>query len=104
MTPFRIQELEFFGFEWDCYGTALSMLADYREIHGHCNDPKSYSTNSKLGLWVNNQRSLYRLHMDGNSSSMTPSRIQALDSLGFEWKPAVGRRKRVPRFSTTTMT
>jgi hypothetical protein len=30
----------------------LSELADYSEIHGHCNVPRTYSENTKLANWV----------------------------------------------------
>jgi hypothetical protein len=63
----------------------LSELAGYRRIHGHCNVPKRYSENSKLGQWVGNQRNTYWVHVKGKPSPMTPSRIQKLESLGFEW-------------------
>jgi predicted chitinase len=89
MTLSRIQTLESFGFEWDSLSAAwadrLSELADYRKIHGHCNVPKGYSENTKLGNWVSKQRMNYTLHLQGNPSSMTLSRIQALEILGFEW-------------------
>jgi hypothetical protein len=63
----------------------LIELADYRKIHGHCNVPKNYSENRKLATWVSNQRTKYRLYQEGKRSPMTLSRIQALESLGFEW-------------------
>jgi hypothetical protein len=89
MTTFRIQELKSLGFEWDRLGAAweirLSELADYRRIHGHCNVPTNYSENTKLARWVAYQRSNYRLQQQGKKSPMTLSRIQELESLGFEW-------------------
>jgi hypothetical protein len=89
MTTIRIQELESLGFEWRVSVTAwedrLSELADYRKIHGHCNVPQNYSENSKLAKWVSKQRTNYRLHIEGKTSPMTPFRLQALESLGFEW-------------------
>jgi hypothetical protein len=63
----------------------LSELADYGKIHGHCNVPQRYSQNTKLGIRVTTQRRQYRLHAKGKTSSMTPFRIQKLESLGFEW-------------------
>jgi uncharacterized protein YerC len=90
MTLSRIQELVSLGFEWDCHSAAwelrLSELADYRRIHGHCNVPDKCSENLKLAKWVGKQRSDYRQHQEGKTSSMTLSRIQELESLGFEWK------------------
>jgi hypothetical protein len=64
----------------------LRKLADYCNIHGHCNVPLSYSENTNLGQWVGNQRTQYRLHLEGKASRLTTFRIQELDSLGFEWK------------------
>jgi hypothetical protein len=89
MTAFRIQELDSLGFEWDRSGSAwkdrVSELADYRKSHGHCNVPRYYSENTKLGRWVGSQRKRYRLHLNGKPSQMAASRIRELESLGFEW-------------------
>jgi hypothetical protein len=88
MTPFRIQALERMGFEWDSHGATwgdrLTELADYCKIHGHCNVPRNYSENSKLGHWVRKQRYQYGLHEKGKKSEMTPFRIQELERMGFE--------------------
>jgi hypothetical protein len=67
---------------WD---DRLSELADYRKTHGDCNVPQRYSENKKLGTWVQTQRNQYKLQQEGKRSRMTPLRIQALESLGFEW-------------------
>jgi hypothetical protein len=82
--------LERIGFKWDCSGATwegrLSELADYRKIQGHCNVPTAnYSENPQLANWVGRQRNQYRLQLEGKTSSMTLSRIQALESLGFKW-------------------
>jgi hypothetical protein len=85
----RVEALESLGFEWDSHGTAwedrLSELADYLKIYGHCNVPKRYSRNAKLGYWVSRQRTQYGLHLKGKPSAMTTYRIQELESLGFKW-------------------
>jgi hypothetical protein len=98
MTLSRIQGLESLGFEWSSHGTAwedrLSELTDYCKIKGHCNVPQIYSENPKLGQWAGTQRKQYKLHLEGNKSSITLPRIQALESLGFEWKPSIGQGKR----------
>jgi hypothetical protein len=89
MTALRVQELERLGFEWNCLGATreerLSELAVFRNIHGHCNVPRRYSENAKLGMWVSKQRSNYKLYRDGKKTHMTALRIQELESLGFEW-------------------
>jgi arsenate reductase-like glutaredoxin family protein len=104
MTLSRIQELESLGFKWQhpvitAWDDRLSELADYRKIYGHCNVPYSCSENPKLANWVNNQRTQYRLHVEGKRSQITFSRIQELKSLGFEWKPRISRRKEPPKNS-----
>jgi hypothetical protein len=104
MTTARIQELESIGFEWRVSVTAwdvrLSELADFRKVQGHCNVPHKYSENTKLAKWVTNQRSLYMLHLKGKTSSMTPPRIRALESLSFEWQHSVSQGKGTPKKTT----
>jgi hypothetical protein len=46
------------GRTWD---DRLSELADYRKLHGHYYVPYRYRENTKLGLWIGNQRKQYRL-------------------------------------------
>jgi hypothetical protein len=91
MTFSRIKQLESLGFKWrlvsvTAWEERLSELADYRKIHGHCNIPQCYSENSKLGRWVDTQKTQYRLYLEGKKSHMKFSRIQELESLGFEWR------------------
>jgi hypothetical protein len=63
----------------------LNELANYRKVHGHCNVPQRYRKNAKLGKWVDTQRYQHGLHLKGKASAITLPRIQALESLGFEW-------------------
>jgi hypothetical protein len=96
ITLSRIQGLESMGFKWGCVASwecRLNELADYHKIHGHCNVPQRYSENSQLAYWVNRQRKQYKLHLEGKTSSITLSRIQELESIGFEWKPNLGLRQ-----------
>jgi hypothetical protein len=101
MTNFRIQALEEIGFEWSSFGATwevrLSELAEYCRAHGHCNVPQNYSENIKLANWVGTQRNHYKLHLEGKKSQITPSRIQALESLSFDWKPSSGWGKGTPK-------
>jgi hypothetical protein len=64
-----------------------------RKIYGHCNVPKRYSENDKLGTWVATQRGQNRLYTEGKTSQITPPPTQALDSLGFESEPSISRRQ-----------
>jgi hypothetical protein len=81
------------------WGDFLSELADYRKIHGNCNVPRNYSENSKLANWVKTQRKYYRWKREGKRSPMTLSRIQDLESLGFEWDPMERSFERACRLS-----
>jgi hypothetical protein len=79
------------GFQWGSRGAnctwkdRLSELANFRKVHGHCNVPKRYSENFKLGRWVAAQRSQYSLHLKGKTPLLFTPRIKALERLGFEW-------------------
>jgi hypothetical protein len=101
VTAFRIQKLESLGFEWDSLRVALEdrlkELADFRKIRGHCDVPKKYSGNAKLASWVTTQRKQYMLHVKGKPSHMTIPRIQALESLSFDWKPSSSWGKGTPK-------
>jgi hypothetical protein len=96
MTTSRIQALERLDFEWGvAWEDRLSELADYHKIHGHCNVPRNYSENTKLGMWASTQRRNKRLHVEGKKSSMTAFRIQALESLGFEWGSELAEYRKI---------
>jgi hypothetical protein len=89
--------LESLGFEWGIRGAnctwdeRLNELAEYRKVHAHCNVPRNYSENTKLGTWVANQRYQYSLHLKGKTSAITLPRIEALERLGFDWEPSTSR-------------
>ena len=58
-------------------------LVMYKETHGNCLVPYNYETNPKLATWVSTQRTQYRLLKNGQISSVTSSRIETLESIGF---------------------
>ena len=60
-------------------------LCEYNRIHGNCLVPQKYPLNPSLGLWVKKQRAQYKNFLSSNTSSMTPERIELLDSVGFSW-------------------
>lgn len=80
----RVDRLNDLGFVWDVHQyqwnqTYHDLLA-YRNEHGDCNVPMSFGG---LGLWVFNQRAHYNSYRRGQSSHMTESRLQMLESIGF---------------------
>ena len=98
MTKERIQALEDIGFSWDAqediWQQRFNELKEYRERYGDCNVPSQWSENPQLGRWVSTQRSQYRLYQEGKKSSMTKERMQALESINFEWRVRKGRRSK----------
>jgi hypothetical protein len=101
MTLARIKALKSLGFKWGSrtasWEDRLSELADYRKSYGHCNVPKNYTGNAKLYAWVATQRCQYSLHQQGKTAQITLSHIQALEFLGFEWKPSSSRRRGITK-------
>jgi len=89
MTDDRVETLNRIGFIWDSHSVAwqlrINELRKYREIHGHTNVPGSYAPSPQLVTWVKCQRRQYKLYMEGKPSNISPSRIEDLEKLGFEW-------------------
>ena len=99
MTEERVQALEKIGFVWDSQGAAwgerLAELREFRDRFMHCNVPSNFTENPQLATWVKCQRRQYKLHAEGKPSNMTNSRIQQLNTLGFEWELRNYKRARV---------
>jgi len=66
-------------------------LKAYKCKHGDCCVPQKYEINPSLGIWVNKQRMEYKLLQDKQKSSMTPTRLEALQNLGFVWAKRKGQ-------------
>jgi len=66
-------------------------LKVYKEEYGDCLVPQKFPINPSLGTWVNKQRMEYKLMMDGNKSSMTQERLEALTNYGFTWAKRKGQ-------------
>ena len=65
------------------------LLEEYKKEHGNCFVPQSYCIGeAKLGVWVNNQRDLYK------KGKLSSSRREMLDALGFSWDPRADKRER----------
>jgi hypothetical protein len=66
----------------------LSQLRAYKEVHGHCNVPRTSKKNPEynaLGEWCHFQRRMRNKLVSSKNSTMTMERLQALTELGFEW-------------------
>jgi superfamily II DNA or RNA helicase len=80
----RRQQLDELGFVWGPRETkwaeGLRYLTIYKEREGHCRVPKTHKENGfRLGQWVDVQRR--------NADTISASRRQQLDELGFDWDP-----------------
>ena len=60
-------------------------LVQFKRINGHCLVPNNWNLNSPLALWVKRQRYQYKLKNEGQHSTLTEEREQALEALGFVW-------------------
>ena len=60
-------------------------LKTYREAHGDCLVPYSWPANPALAQWVKRMRFQHKQLLKGAYSTLTPARVEALESLGFVW-------------------
>ena len=66
------------GKHCDPWTAKFKELREYRMINGNCNVSKD-GNNSKLGIWVMNQRAKYR------DKKISTECISKLESIGFSW-------------------
>lgn len=67
----------------------LGELHDYKAQFGNCSVPQKYPPNPSLGTWVNKQRMEYKMFCEGGKHSLSETKRQKLESIGFDW----GKRK-----------
>ena len=102
MTRAKVELLDAESFSWayenkrdkrwhELYGELLK----FKEAHGHCNVPKKYRENQRLGSWVDYQRTLYRQtkrpEPEGNPEAISAERIRLLEAVNFRWTTAKGK-------------
>ena len=72
-----------------------SDLIEYKRKHGNTNVPLSYS-DTKLAIWVRNQRHQFRHLLNGRRSTLTRERYEKLRAINFDFgtpiREAWGRR------------
>ena len=87
----RIDRLNSIDFDWAPpnggapWATRLGELVEYKAKNGDCCIPQR---RGKLGKWVDGQRQQYK------KGKLSQDRIDLLESIGFDWTPIRGRRKR----------
>eukprot|EP00978_Attheya_sp_CCMP212_P012188 scaffold30346_cov52-Attheya_sp.AAC.1 len=89
LTIERHDKLEGIGFTF-IYGPArphwdvqFQELLDFKKIEGHTNVPQK---SGPLGIWVETQRTQYRLWNEGKHSTFTIERSVKLEGIGFRFK------------------
>lgn len=94
MRAWMIDALDGIGFEWDVrdamWKERYDELREYREVHGDCLVPQRHEENPSLATWVRNQRTQRRNYLARQldpdvATTMTATRIRALEDLGFCW-------------------
>ena len=79
----QINLLNKLGFVWDAlesrWQERYADLITFKQKHGHCNVPLRDPENKTFGLWVYNQRCLYR------NGKLSNEHKQKLEALGFIW-------------------
>jgi hypothetical protein len=90
------------GFDFDKLPTPFKSMDErfqelvaYKEEHGNLKIPRLSTQGNNLGEWTAKIRREYdRIQQGGISTSLTPSRIQAMTDIGFIWKVRFGRPKK----------
>jgi hypothetical protein len=78
-----LRRLNEIGFIWhtreDLWEKRFAELLAFKKVWDHCNVPKSWPENPKLGAWVNNQR------RNKKKGLLNTDRICRLDKIGLLW-------------------
>ena len=90
MTSERLSVLEHVEFPLALRGDEFwkanyEKLREYHATTGHCRVPHNFQPNSKLAVFVTDQRRQHRLRQEGKTSQMTDERKSKLDALNFEF-------------------
>ena len=90
MSQERIDMLEDLGFVWDSHSALweerYKELLEFHMAFGHTNVPSNFAPNPKLAVWVKCQRRQYKLWKAGESSNMSPQRVERLNKVEFVWE------------------
>lgn len=82
LNPERVQMLRDIGFIFELnrdWNLTIPLLEKFKKEYGHCNVPLKYPKDKALGIWVRNQRALYR------RGELSQERIDRLHDTGFSF-------------------
>jgi hypothetical protein len=93
LTSERVRQLDELGFVWQIWGNRVQKWEEmfqeikaHREQTGTCRVALRDAKHRKLGMWVDRQKTNYRLRAHGQPSPLSDERIQKLEDIGFEWQ------------------
>jgi len=79
----RVRRLNEIGFVWNksvaVWEERFAELVAFKNTHGHCNVPFSWSENPQFGKWVSRQREIF------TREKLSDDRVRRLNEIGFEW-------------------
>lgn len=78
-------QARFKPFHEEKWSTRYKELLEFHKQHGHAAVPHTYPPNAQLARWVKRQRRQYKIRKDNRQSTMTPERLDLLNSVGFIW-------------------
>jgi hypothetical protein len=94
MTDACIRLLNEVNFVWDPYEDSWTKryeeLVEYYKEHGHSMVSQRSKTHKELGIWVGNQRQLYKQSLQGTlykGTFFSNEQIRLLNELDFVWDP-----------------
>jgi hypothetical protein len=97
MKQARMDILNDLGFAWNAQEVTWyqqkNNFRSFREQYGHINVSVQVIDTKyrKLHNWIQSQRRAYMLMKQGKNSTMTPKRVDELDTIGFCWDPLEAR-------------
>lgn len=86
----RKAKLDSIDFEWFrhkyTWEDSFEQLKKFKEAHGHDDPPMDSKEHRRLRIWVQNQRTMFKLKKSGKKTWITKERIKKLESINFNWK------------------
>jgi len=79
--------------ESDDWRKMFPELLQYCQEYGHCNFSSHCPSDTKLRDWCTIQRAKYRQRQNGEYNSLTPMRIEMLESIGLDLQSSTTERK-----------
>lgn len=91
----RKAKLDSIDFQWYrhkyTWEDSFKQLKKFKDTYGHDDPPMDSKEHRRLRIWVQNQRTMYKLKRCGKKAWITKERIKRLETIKFRWT-----RKKLP--------